>query len=151
MSVHRTEISDIHALKDILLIAKSRLQGVIKSQYLLLATIIEHALAIEPLCGFKAQFIVCSIGVELQEIFLHTSHSMVYTHVIVIEHDEHIIWRARHIIESLESQTATHGAVAYHGHHISLATAHLGSHSHAKCCRDAIGSMTAGKSVILAF
>ena len=49
MTVERSEISDVHSLEDVLLMAECRLQCIVEPYDALLAVFIEIALGMEPL------------------------------------------------------------------------------------------------------
>ena len=63
--VERTEVTDVHALEDILLMAQRRLQGIVQSDDALASVLVEIALGVEPLRSTEAQFVVGLVGVEL--------------------------------------------------------------------------------------
>ena len=88
---------------------------------------------------------------------------MVDGHIIVIQDDKQVVRRRTHIVETFESKTAAHGAVAYHCNDVASRyflciiafVSHfllpLCSDSHTESRRDAVGSMTAGEGVIFTF
>ena len=82
---------------------------------------------------------------------LHAAHTAVDAHIVVVEDDEEVIGGAADVVQPLEGQTAAHAAVADYGHDLPavLATP-MCCDSHSQCCRDAVGSMPAGKGVVLA-
>ena len=67
--------------------------------------------------------VVCLVGVEVQQVFLHASNGSVDAHVVVVEHDEQVVVRRRHVVNALESQSATHSSVADYGHNVALLVA----------------------------
>ena len=117
--VERSEVSDVHALKDVLLMRDGTLQGVAQSDESLAAVFFQIPLAVEPSGGFVAQPVVGLVGVQVDEVFLHAAHRTVYRHVVVVEDDEQVVGRRRYVVESFESQSAAHRAVANHGYHLS--------------------------------
>ena len=85
----------------------------------------------------------------MQQIFLHAAHGTVNRHIVVVEHDEQIVGRARGIVEPLKGESAAHGTIARNGHH--MAPRSVGCHRHAECSRDGVAGMSAGKRVVFAF
>ena len=131
VAVERTEVADVHALEDVLLVAQCRLQGVVEPQDAFLAVVVEVALGVQPLRCLEAQLVVGLVGVEVEEVFLHSSYGAVDAHVVVVEHDEHVVGGTRHVVESLESQSAAHRPVADYCHDAAVAVASLlGGDSH---------------------
>ena len=91
MTVERTEVSDVHSLKDVLLMAQCRFQCIVQADDALLAVVVEVALGVEPLRSLETKLVVSFIGVEVQKILLHASHGTVDTHIVVVEDDEHVV------------------------------------------------------------
>ena len=92
MTVEWSEVSDVHSLEDILLMAQCRLEGIVQPDDAVLAVIIENTLGVEPLRSLEANLVVGLVGVELEEILLHATHGTVDAHIIIVEDDEHIVW-----------------------------------------------------------
>ena len=92
MTVEWSEVSDVHSLEDILLMAQYRLEGIVQTDDAVLAVVIENTLGVEPLRSLEANLVVGLVGVELEEILLHTTHGTVDAHIIVVEDDEHVVW-----------------------------------------------------------
>lgn len=120
VSVERSEIPYVHTLEDILLMADGTLQSVVQTDDALAALIGEHSLRVQPLAGLKAQAVVGLVGIEIQKITLHTTDGAVDGHIVVVEDYQQVIGLARHIIESLVGQSATHSAVANDSHHVAV-------------------------------
>ena len=149
VAVERSEVAYVHALKNVLLMSQRRLQGVVQPYYSLASVVVQVALRAQPLRGTVAQPIVRGIGVEVQQILLHTSHGTVYAHIVVVQHDKQVVGRRRHVVQSLEGQSARHGSIAYHSHHMSVGVSRLASrHSHAQSRRDGVGRVSARKGVV---
>ena len=55
---------------------------------------------------------------ELVEIMVHSSYTAVYAHIIVVQDDENVVRGRRSIVQSFESQTATHRTVADDGNDV---------------------------------
>ena len=91
MPVERTEVSDIHSLENVLLMAQCRFQRIVQADDALLAVVVEIALGVEPLRCLETQLVVGFVGVEVQEILLHASHGTVDAHIIVVQDDEHVV------------------------------------------------------------
>ena len=151
MSVERSEIADVHAFEDVLLVGQCRLQRIVQSNEAFAAVVVHHATCLQPLRCLEAQAVIGGIGVELQKIFLHSANGTVDRHVVIVQDDEQVVIGGRHIVESLESQTAAHRTIADDGHHLrcGLMALRLRSHRHAQCGRDAVGGMTTGECVVL--
>ena len=131
--------------------AQHRLDGVVESYDALAAAVAQMAIVLEPSGHLEPYLVIGGIGVEIEQILLHTTHSAVYAHVVVVEDDEQIIGGRRDIVETLKGQTAAHGTIADDGHHMTVVVPGLaGSHRHTEGGRDGVGGMTAGESVVLA-
>ena len=152
MSVEGAEIAYVHALKDILLPTDDRFQSVVQAQDDVSAVVVENSLTMQPATGLKSPLIVSLVGIQLQQVFLHSSHGAVYAHVVVVEDNEQIVGRGRDIVKPLKSQTTAHGSIAYHGYHPAvIVPCFFRGHGHAQRRRDGIRSVAADKTVILAF
>ena len=89
---------------------------------------------------------------ELVEIMVHSSYTAVYAHIIVVQDDENVVRGRRSIVQSFESQTATHRTVADDGNDVPSFFILIGrGHRHAQSGGDGIGSMSAGERVVFAF
>ena len=152
MSVERAEVSYVEAFKDVLLMAYGRLQRIVQPQYALPAVFVEISLCVEPFRQLESNIVVGLVGVQLQQSLLQSAYAAVYAHVVVVEDDEHVVRRGRHVVESLKGQSAAHGAVAYNSHHMSLAVAGLlCSQCHSQRGRNRVRGMSAHKTVVFAF
>ena len=116
--VVRAYITDVHALEDVLLVGECRLQRVVQSDDSLAPVVVHHTALLEPLRRLETQSVVGLVGIKAEQIFFHSSHSVVDGHVVVVEHDKQVIGCRRRIVESLECQAATHGSIADDGHHL---------------------------------
>ena len=149
VSVKGSEVADVHAFKDILLMADSTLQGIVEPDDAFPPVVVEIALGVEPLRCFEAQTVVSFVGVEVEQIFLHAANSMVDAHIVVVENNQQIIGRGADIVQSFKSQSATHGTVADDGYDMPLGMSSLAcSHRHAQCRRDAVRRMATGEGVV---
>ena len=115
VAVERSEVAYVHALEDILLMGKRRLQGIVEADKPFPAVFIKVAFGMEPLRSLEAQAIVCGIGIKIEQILLHAAHGTVNTHIIVIKNDKEVVWRRRHIVKALESQSSRHRTVTDYG------------------------------------
>ena len=147
--VERTEIANVHSLKDILLMAQRTLQRIIQAQDALLALLVQVAFAVEPPTGLEAQPIVGLVGIEVQQILLHAAHRTVNRHIVVVENNQQVVGRARHVVEPLEGQSAAHRTIADDRH--DMPSAAIRRHSHAQGRRDRIAGVPAGERVVFAF
>ena len=66
----------------------------------------------------ETQAVIEAAGVELVEIMVHSSYTAVYAHIIVVQDDENVVRGRRSIVQSFESQTATHRTVADDGNDV---------------------------------
>ena len=149
VAVEGPEIADVHAFKDILLMAQRTLDGIVQPDDALAAVVVKVAFGMQPSGSLEAQLVVSSVGVEVDEILLHAAHGPVYRHIVVVEDDEHIVGRRRHVVEPLKGQTAAHGSVADDSHDMAVAMPALTRrHSHTQSGGDAVGSMAAGEGII---
>ena len=92
MSVPRTEIADIHAFENILLVADERFDGVIEADDAFFAVVVQPSPAVELLRYFKAHPVIPGTRVQLQQIMLHATDTPVDAHVIVVQNNEQIVW-----------------------------------------------------------
>ena len=151
VAVHGTEVADIEALEDVLLIGQQGLERVVEPDKAVLARVVEEAELHELLRELEAQFVVSCRGVQMAQILPHAAHTAVYAHAVVVDDDEHVVGRGGHVVEPFERESAAHRPVAYDGHDMTrcLALA-LGGDGHAESGRDRVGGVAAGKRVVLA-
>ena len=151
MSIDRTEVTDIHTLKDVLLLGEQALDAIIETDKALAATILHHAHLTEHTCQAVAPFVVAGRSGEVEQVTLESTHRTVDRHLVVVEYDEHVVIALRGIVESLEGKSTTHGTVTDDGHHAALVIALLlGCYSHTEGCRNRVGSMATGERVVFA-
>ena len=153
MTVEGSEVTDVHTLEDVLLMTNRALHRIAQSDESLSAVILQHTLAMQPPRSLEADAVIRLVGIQVDEIFLHAAHRAVDRHVIVVQDDEQVVGGGRHVVQSFESQTARHGTIANHGHHLPhlpVGLFLLGSHGHTQGCRDAVRGMSAGKRVVFA-
>ena len=154
VSVEGPEVAYVHTFEDVLLVRDSTLQGITETDESLSAVVFQQAVTLHPAGRPEAYLIIGLVGTHAEQILLHATHRAVYRHIIVIEHNEHVIGRRRHIVESFKSQSATHGTVADDGNDLPrsslLVPRELRSHSHAQRCRDGVGGMTTDEGIVLA-
>ena len=103
VSVKGSEVADVHAFKDILLMADSTLQGIVEPDDAFPPVVVEIALGMQPLRSFEAQTVVGFVGVEVEQIFLHAANSMVDAHIVVVENNEQVVGRRADVVESFKS------------------------------------------------
>ena len=87
MTIERTEIADVHAIEDVLLVGNGTLDSIRKALDTFLAFIVHHTILVQPTGCLELDGIVCLIGVQSQQILFHTAHRTVYRHIIVVEDD----------------------------------------------------------------
>ena len=125
----------------------------------------------QPACCLETVLVVGLVGADVEQILLHAAYRTVDGHVVVVEDDEQVIGRGRHVVQTLEGQTARHGAVADDGHHLFLVPCsarlvvadplllcfqcfsfalHAFGHRHAESSRDAVGGVSAREGVVFA-
>ena len=151
VSVDGPEVSDVHALEDVLLLGGHRLQAVGEADEGLAALLVEDAHLEEQARHPEAQLVVAVAGGEVEEVLLHAAHAAVDGHVVVVEDDEQVVRRGRGVVQPLEGQSAAHASVADDGHHMAVFLPLLpGGHAHAQGGRDGVGRVSAGEGVIFA-
>ena len=161
VAVEGSEVAYVHAVEDVLLVRDGALQRVAQAYEALSAVVLQHSVALHEASGLEAHLVVGLVGAQAQQVLLHAAHRAVYRHVVVVQYDEHVVRARRHVVQSLEGQSAAHGAVADDGHHLALpfwcrgpvGPYHLRmciGHGHAQCCRDAVRGMPADEGVVLA-
>ena len=150
VSIGRTEITDIHTLKDILLTCQDGLQTVTETNQSPSTLLRQDTPAKQFLRNLVSDVVISGVGGQLQEVFSHTTHTSVNRHIVVVQHNQHVVGGACRVVDTLESQTAAHGTVANHRHNLPVFTFHFGCHSHTECSRDRVAGMSAAESVVFA-
>ena len=151
VSVKGTEVLYVHTVEDVLLMRNRTLHRICQSDKSLLAVIIQHAMAIEPSCRLKLYGVICLVGAQVQQILLHTSHTSVYRHIVVVQDDKQVVRAARYVVQSFKCQSAAQCSVANHRHHVSVFLSfQLSCHRHAQSRRYRVAGMSAGKGVVFA-
>ena len=154
MAVEGPEVSDVHALKHVLLVRERALHGVAQSDDALAAVIVHHALRLQPLRGLEANGVIRLVGVQPQQILLHAAHAAVNRHVVVVQDNQQVVRTRRHVVQPLKGQSAAHRPVANHGHHAPppplVLVQLLAGHRHAQSRRDAVAGVPRGKRVVFA-
>ncbi len=83
---------------------------------------------------------------------LHSAHTAVDAHIIVIQNDEHVVRCSRNIVQSLKGKSAAHSPVANNGNDMSVSVSCLPCrHSHAEGGRYRVRCVSAYKSIVFAF
>ena len=145
----RPEVAYVESLEDVLLVGQQRLAGVVEAEYLVAAVLAEYAPVGEAPAEAEAQAVVPRAGVQVEQIFLHAAHGLVYAHVVVVEYDEQVVGGGADVVEPFEGQSATHGSVAYDRHDLALLLAASdGGDGHAEGCGDGVGGVAAGEGVV---
>ena len=78
MTVERTKVTDIHPVEDVLLVGNGTLDGVRQALDALLAVVAHQSFAMQPPRSSELDGIIGLVGVQSQQIFLHTTHTAVY-------------------------------------------------------------------------
>ena len=102
VAVVRTKIADVHPLKHILLMGQRTLQGIVQSDNAFPSVVVQVATLVQPLASFEAETVVGLVRVQIEQVFLHTAHRPVDTHVVVVEDNEQVVGLAGNIVESLK-------------------------------------------------
>ena len=147
--IDRSEVAYVHTLEDVLLLRNGAFQTVAQADERLAAIIVHQAHLLQHLRSLIPYIIIALGSGEIQQIFLHASHTVVDRHVVVVQDDKQIVRMARHVVESFKRQSAAHAAIAYHSHHMAVCLPfYLSSHSHAEGSRDRVAGMSAGEGII---
>ena len=88
---------------------------------------------------------------ELVEIMVHSSYTAVYAHIIVVQDDENVVRGRRSIVQSFESQTATHRTVADDGNDVLFATTQVTGLGQTTGQRNGGGRMAHVEEVVFTF
>ena len=152
MSICGTEVADVHPLEHILLIVEQGFQRIVEAQDALAVLLVEATPRGEPTCNTETYFVVGRTGVQVVQIFSHTSHSAVDAHIVVVQNHEQIVGRVRSVVDALECQAAAHGSVADDGYYVlvSLTLLHRG-YRHAQRSRDRVAGMSTGEGIVFTF
>ena len=97
---------------------------------------------------FLFEFVVLRRGGDAGEVAAETADSLVYTDAVVVEDDEDVGFGDTGVVESLESLTTGHGAVADDGDMLPLSVAlQCRSGGHAEGSTDGGGAVACAKGV----
>ena len=77
MSVKGPEITNVHALKDILLVADSTLDCIVQTDNALASFFVQITFGVQPLRRLEAQFIIGSVRVKVQKVAFHAPNGTV--------------------------------------------------------------------------
>ena len=120
VTVEGTEVADVHAFEDVLLVRNGRLDSIRQADESTTAVVLKESDAVQPSRHLEAQGIVGLVGTQRQQVLLHAAHGTVDGHVVVVEDDEDVAVTGRHVVQTFIRQTARHGSVADDGHHVAL-------------------------------
>ena len=84
MTIKGTEVADVHAIKDVLLMRDGALDGIRQALDTMLAVIVQQALAVQPARSLELNPVICLVGVQVQQILTHTAYGTVYRHVVIV-------------------------------------------------------------------
>ena len=129
--VEWAEVAYVHTLEEVLLLGKSRLDGVVQANNALASLVVQYAFGVQPLRCLETKSVVSFVGIEVEQVLLHTANGSVYRHIVVVQDDEQVVGLARSIVQTLESQATAHCAVADNGYYVAFGVVcHLGSYCH---------------------
>ena len=90
-------------------------------------------MAAQELVCFVAQIVVALRCGEFGHVGTQCAHILINRHIIVVEHDQHIVGVRRHIVQTLKRQTATDGGIADDSHNFALLIGQFRGNRHAQC------------------
>ena len=93
VSVARTEVADVHAVEDVLLVGQERFQGVVEADDLLPAALVQDAPLEQVLGGSEPEVVIEFAGMQLVQVMFHAAHAVVDAHIVVIQDDEQVVVR----------------------------------------------------------
>ena len=119
VSVDRSDVAEAEVLEEHPS-DQPGLDGVLHLREEPLDRIADHGHAVEHFLHFGLQ-----AGVELGhpqavERLGHAAHSRTDRHLVVVEHDDEILFQPTGVVHGLEDHAATESAVADHGHHAAV-------------------------------
>ena len=129
MAVGRSEITDVHTFKDVLLTSDDALERVVEANDALLSVLIHPPPRDHLARSTVTPAVVGRTGLQSVEQILHSSDTAVDRHIIIIQDNQYIIGRVGSIVQSFVSQATAHGAIPDDGHDTSAFTLGLGSQS----------------------
>ena len=98
VTIERTKVTDIHAIEDVLLVSNGTLDSIRQALDAIFAVVIHQSFAAQPLCGLEFDGIIGSVRVQSQQIFLHSTHTTVYRHVVVVQDNQQVVGTRRNIV-----------------------------------------------------
>ena len=98
MSVAGAEIANIHTIEDILLVGQQGFQGVVEPDNLLSAAFVKDSPFKQVLGCSESKIIIELTGMQLVQIVLHSTHTMVYAHIVVVQDNQQIVDCAGHVV-----------------------------------------------------
>ena len=152
VAVERPEIADIKSFEYVLLPHEQRLETVVEAQYGAALPVAHEPEPTQYAVHAVAQAVVCLGGGEVGEVGVERTHVAVDAHVVVVEHDEQIVWRDRSIIDAFESEASADRGIADDCHDIAglFVGVDAGSYGHAESGADGVGRMAGRESVVFA-
>ena len=103
MSVAGAEIANVHTVENVLLVGKQGFQGVIEPDNLLPPAFVKDSPFEKVLGCSEPKIIIELAGMQLVQIVFHTTHTMVYAHVVVVQNNQQIVDCAGYIVQPLVS------------------------------------------------
>ena len=93
MTIERTEITDVHAVENVLLVGNGTFDSIRQTLDTLSAVIVHHTLSVQPTGSLELDGIIGLVGIQPQQQLFHTTHRTVDTHIVVVENDQQVIGR----------------------------------------------------------
>ena len=76
--VEWAEVAYVHTLEEVLLLGKSRLDGVVQANNALASLVVQYAFGVQPLRCLETKPVVSFVCIEVEQVLLHTANGSVY-------------------------------------------------------------------------
>ena len=93
VTVEGTEVTDVHAFKNVLLMRDGAFHGIRQTDETFATVLTEHTSAVQPARSLKTNGIIGLICAETNQILFHTAHRAIDRHVVIVEDDQQVIGR----------------------------------------------------------
>ena len=101
--------------------------------------------------NFPANPIVKRVGDDPVEITAHPSHVLRDGHFVVIENDEHVLFKLAGAIQRFKGKSRGHGAVSDHGHHFLISFFDIAGRRKSEGLRDRGAGMADDERIVRVF